>query len=138
MRKKTSINFELDTFDSISSELLNVGQRFFRRNIFKDHNSVRFVIPMEIIRELQLEDGDLVYFIQYSEGSLMCFKNDNNYRRITYKTRKVLKMGTSYTVTIPPFIKNMFNKPIIAIELLHLKGRPDNEWQIKYLSSDFI
>jgi bifunctional DNA-binding transcriptional regulator/antitoxin component of YhaV-PrlF toxin-antitoxin module len=137
-KKAHRISFDMDTFETdIVNELLPVQNNFYTKRVSRIARTMRFPIPTLICEELNLNAGDICYFIRYSEGYYIAFitrpdgVNDKNIR-----SRKLIKAGMYNTlfVAIPQFIQQDFKEPIQSVQLIRPKGFKLHEWQIRFLT----
>lgn len=129
-----------DNSDEITEHVVIVNNNFYTKKTCYVAGSLRFPIPSQIKAQLNLNSGDNCYFVEYSQGFYIAFNikpEDVLKRKI--RSRKLIKAGACDTlfVCIPHFIKNQFNKEITGIQLIHLPGFKENEWQIRF-STDSI
>lgn len=140
MKKPNKISFEMSEISDISNNLVIVNRDFYTRQVTKHQSSIRFPIPKELVYNLDLKAGDKCYFIRYSEGFLISFKvKPEDFTKKQVRERKLIKAGAYDTLylVIPPFIKNLYLKPITNVQLAHTKGFREYEWQFAPLFTDY-
>lgn len=137
--KPKKISFDMDDVSEITDQLITVCNDCYTIPIRNIANGKRFRIPKNIIEELQLSAKDLCYFVQYTEGYYISFKEIPETSTKNYKSRKLISAGqynTLYTA-IPQFITNIYKK-INSVQLIRTQGFKKHEWQIKFLFIDCI
>jgi hypothetical protein len=139
MRKARKIQFDMEELTDISDELIEVNNDCYTKSTSMHQSSLRFPIPTPIKLELDLKASDSCYFVRYSEGYYLSFKVKPDTSKCLMKERKIQSAGKYNTLylVIPPFIKNLYKKPITNVQLIKTKGFKEYEWQIQFLSSDF-
>lgn len=136
--KAKKISFDMDDMSEISEQLVTVQNNCYTIRIRNIANTPRFKIPRAIIEELNLHAKDSCYFVQYTEGYYLSFKQIPNTSTKNYKSRKLIPAGMYDTLylAIPQFITNIFKK-INSVQLIRTKGFKKHEWQIKFLFIDY-
>lgn len=139
MKKAGRIQFDMEEISDITNELVEVNNNCYTKPTSMHQSSLRFPIPTPIKLDLELKAGDSCYFVRYSEGYYLSFKVKPDTSEHLMKERKVQSAGKYNTLylVIPPFIKNLYKKPITNVQLIKTKGFKEYEWQIQFLSSDF-
>ena len=141
MPKKATIRFDTDDIDDISDQIIEVKNNFYTKRTRNMCGSLRFPIPTPIRIELNLKAGDTCFFCQYSEGFYISFKiKPEAATKAQIKSRKLAAAGANNTLylAIPPMIKNLHREPITNVKLIQTKGFQPYEWQIQFLSTDYI
>lgn len=141
MRKKNAIRFDMEDISDISDSIIEIEGFHTKNTITNKRNQLMFAIPKQIIIDLQLNPGDVVYFCQYSNGYYLSFKyKPADISNKQFRTRKLVPAGMYKTlyICIPPFIKNLYKEPITNIKLVQTKGFQPHEWQIQFLSTECI
>jgi hypothetical protein len=143
MKKAGKIRFDMsDDIDSIlSDELVIIDKNCYTRTTNATRGSLRFAVPRQIIDNLDLQAGDPCFFCRYSEGFYLSFKiQPEAATKAQIKQRNLVAQGQANTIylVIPPFIKNLYNAPITAVQLMQIKGFQPHEWSIRFLTTDSI
>lgn len=141
MKKPTKIQFDMENVSDITDKIVEINQDFYTKKTSQVCGSLRFPIPIPIKYELKLKAGDTCFFCKYSEGYYISFNNLPDAAVATQtRARKLAQAGAYNTlyVCIPPFIKNLHEKPITNVQLIRTKGFQKHEWQIRFLSLDSI
>lgn len=140
MKKRKSIAFEMEQEADITNQLVLVKDRSYIRYIRTIANVRRFAIPMSIKRDLNLQAGDMVYFVKTPEGFYLSFNVLPNAATKNYKFRKLISAGAAETLytAIPQFITNTLNREINYVHLVQPETWSKHEWQIQFLFSECI
>lgn len=147
-KKLTSIKFDFAPADEekeLIQELVELNKRVYTRKLlFKAGASPALPIPREIELELNLKPSDWVYFVIFSEGVYISFKEKpEGHSKHLIKGRKLSYAGANKTlfVRLPKLILETQTQPITKdclnlIQLINTKGFKLNEWQVKFHSTE--
>ena len=140
MKKRKRITFEMDEEANISDLIIVVQDNSYIRYIRKIANSNRFAIPKPIIRELNLQKGEEVYFIKTPTGFYLSFRELPDALPRNYRSRKLISAGAtdSLYVAIPQFVTHILRKEINYVHLVRPETWRKHEWQIQFLFSECI
>ena len=141
MSKKKAIRFDMEDMSDISDNIVEIDDFYTKPTRITPRKQITFPIPNQLKVDLNLNTGDLVYFCQYSEGFYLSFKHKPDApTKAQIRSRKLGSTGLYETLIlcIPPFIKNLYLKPITFVKLIHTKGFQPHEWQIQFLTTDCI
>ena len=137
MKKRKRISFDMEDISDITNELVEINTDMYTKRTCRMAGSLRFPIPTPIKLELDLKAGDTCFFCQYSEGIYLSFKKPPAYAVSSQvRARKLANAGAYNTLylSIPPMVKNLYEKEITNIQLYRPKGYQPHEWQIQFLS----
>lgn len=140
MRKLQKIQFDMSETDELDNVLINIKKDFYvKPTRIVRGNSIRFAIPRQIVEELNLKASDPCFFVKFSEGFYISFKQEPDTVKRNYKKRLLQGIGQYKTLylVIPPMIQSLYKEQIKYVKLIRTEGFKPYEWQIQFLSTDF-
>ena len=140
-KKRGRIRFEMEELSEITDNLVIINRDFYTIPINKHQSSKRFAIPKDLVNSLQLKAGDACYYIKYEDGFYISFKTQPTGIPIKQiKKRNLVRAGeynTLYLVVPVTVIRKTYPE-MTHVQIIHIKGFQEYEWQFKPLFIDSI